>query len=81
VRRARGDLEDQISERKHLGGLAAAAQESPNASEQLLGGERLHQVVVCSGVEPGHPLVDGVPRGQEQHREPEALGADATAYL
>ena len=46
------------------------AQERAQAGQELLERERLDQVVVRAGVEPGDAVVDLVPRGQHQHRRP-----------
>ena len=40
--------------------LEAAAQQSPQAGQQLGQGERFDQIVVGAGIEPGHAVVDGV---------------------
>ena len=60
------------------GGRAAPA-ERPEPGRQLLVGERLDEVVVGAGVEPGHPVADRVARGQHQDRHlgprrPDAAG-------
>ena len=49
----------------------AAAGECPQAGEQLGERERLRQVVVRAGVEPGDPIGDGGAGGQHQHRRPD----------
>ena len=46
----------------------AAADQGPDAGQQLLEGERLAQVVVGPAVEAADPVGTGVAGGQEQHR-------------
>ncbi|CAA9500776.1 MAG: hypothetical protein AVDCRST_MAG13-2235 [uncultured Solirubrobacteraceae bacterium] len=59
----------------------AAAHDRLHAREQLAQGERLDQVVVGSRLEPGHPVVDGVARGQHEDGHLVARGAHAPADL
>jgi D-alanyl-D-alanine carboxypeptidase/D-alanyl-D-alanine-endopeptidase (penicillin-binding protein 4) len=60
-------------------GWLGAAGQRPEARRELFEGERLDEVVVGAGIEPGHPVAHGVARGQHQDRRlapplPEALG-------
>ena len=48
---------------------------------QLAQRERLDQVVVGARVEPRDAVVDGVARGEHQHRRPVAAGAHPAAHL
>ena len=58
-----------VGEAQDVGVRAAgAAQERAQPRMQLLERERLHEVVVRAGVEPGDAVADGVARGQHQHR-------------
>ena len=45
--------------------LALAAEQGPDPGQQLVKGEGLHQIVVRPGVQPGHPVLDGI-LGREQ---------------
>ena len=61
--------------------LGRAAGEGPQAGRQLGEGERLDQVVVGAGVEPGDAVGHGVARGQEQDRGLHAPAAQPAADL
>src|SRR5262249_34865381 len=58
-----------------------AAQQRPDAGEQLVEVERLDHVVVRAGVEPGDAVLDRVARGQHQDRYVGGAGAQPTADL
>src|SRR5450759_1076246 len=49
--------------------------------EQLLVGERLHEVIVGAGVQPGHPVPHRVPRRQHQDRHRVAHPAELPRHL
>ena len=73
-RRAARPVEDQGPEDQFGGGIAAApASERPDARLQFRRCEGLAQVIVRPQVEPPHPVVERVARGQHQHRHPVAL--------
>ena len=59
----------------------APAAERPQPGGQLLVGERLDEVVVRAGVEPGHPVADRVARGEHQDRDLGPGRADAPRDL
>jgi hypothetical protein len=71
-RGARADVEDELAVGDQLVGLVPTAQKCPDAREQLVGCERLDEIVIGPGVEPGDPVRDAVSRRQHQdrHREP-----------
>ena len=52
----RPDVEDEVVEGKQLIRFAAAAQERACPREQLLGCERLDQVVICARIQSGHTV-------------------------
>ena len=54
---------------EHLRDRAAAAQNRPHASHQLLERERLHQVVVSAELETGDAIGHGVTGGEEDDRQ------------
>ena len=53
------------------------AHQGAGASQQLLEGERLAQVIVGAAVQPAHPVADRVARGDEEHGRISALAAIA----
>ena len=55
--------------------------ERAQARQQLGERERLRQVVVGAGVEPGDAILDRVARGQHQHRRPDAALPQPAADL
>jgi hypothetical protein len=57
------------------------ARECAQPRHQLLGRERLDQVVVCAGLQSRHAVGDGVACGQHENRDAVAGGADAAADL
>ena len=61
------------------GVLGPAAQQGPQAGQQLGEGERLDQVVVGPGVEALHPVLDGVPGGEHEDGGVVAGGPHAPA--
>jgi len=64
-----------------LGVVAAAAQEAPQAGEELVEGERLDDVVVGAGVEPAHPVADRVACGEHEDGRPYAALPERAARL
>ena len=54
-------------------------QPGPHAHQQLLEGERLREVVVGAALEAQHLICHLVARGEQHHRHPVALRADASA--
>jgi hypothetical protein len=60
---------------------AATANECPQAREQLGQRERLSQVGVGAGVEPGDAILDGVAGGEHQHGRPHAVVPKPPARL
>ena len=85
TRLPRAAVERQVGEaqrccRPRLGRLGAA-QQRPQPRLELLQRERLDEVVVGAGVQAGDAIVDGVARGQHQHRRAIAGVAQAPADL
>ena len=78
---ARARVERQVGEREQLVAAGRAAQERAQPREQLLERERLDQVVVGAGVEPGDAVVDLVAGGQHQDRRRVPLAAERAAGL
>ena len=50
-----------------VGHAVRAPQQGTQARQQFLEGERLEQVIVGSGIEPAHPVLDRIARGQNHH--------------
>ena len=83
-RLVREAVQPQVLERERrllLVVLARAAQQRAHAREQLAQRERLDEVVVGAGVQPGDAVVDLFARGQHQHRRAVAALAQAPADL
>src|SRR5947207_691627 len=59
----------------------AAPQHRPDPGQHLVQAERLGDVVVAAERETGDPLVDAVPGGQEDHRDPGAARADPADHV
>jgi hypothetical protein len=75
-------IEGEVGEPQHRrprGG--APPQQGANARQELLERERLGQVIVGAEVESRHLVVDGVARGQEEDRTPDALLAERPEHL
>jgi hypothetical protein len=49
--------------------------------DDLLQAERLDHVVVAAGGQPGDAILDGVLRGQEQHRQVGCVGPQPAQHL
>ena len=66
---ARDEVDLQVArlQPKHVR-RPAAAEHRADAREQLGQRERLDQIIVGAQVQPAHPIVDAVARGQDQHR-------------
>ncbi len=58
-----------------------AAGERAQSCQELVERERLGEVVVGAGVEPGDPVVDRVARRQHQHRRPDLVPPKSPARL
>ena len=58
-----------------LTAAAAPAQQGADAGAEFVEVERFHEVIVGAGIECLHPLAHGVARGQDQHRQVVAGGA------
>src|SRR5205085_12202598 len=58
-----GEVEDEIAESQDLLRLSPAPEERPDARDELLGRERLDEVVVGARVEPGDAIRDSVAGG------------------
>ncbi len=77
-------VEREVGEAQHAVAVLRrlrAPQQRAQARLELLQGERLDQVVVGAGVEPRHPIVDGIARGEHQHRRAVAGVAQPAADL
>ena len=75
-------VEAQVGEGQRLAGVfGPAPQQGPQAGEQFGQGERLDQVVVGPGVEPLHPVLDGIPGGQHQDGRVVARRPHPTAHV
>ena len=73
-------VEGQRSERQdRRQGATRPAQESADARQQFLEGERLDEVVVGAAVQAGDLVGRRIPRRQHQHRQREALLAELPA--
>jgi hypothetical protein len=60
---------------------APPPQQRPQARGQFRERKRLHHVVVGAAVEAGHAIVDGIFRGQHQHRERRFTRTDIAQHL
>ena len=79
---AAGRVELERADLEHRRALdRAATGERAQAREQLGERERLGQVVVGAAVQAGDAVLDGVARGEHDHRRPDALLTQATARL
>lgn len=82
---AGGEVHPQVGEGQHIvvgdaacrGRVRAAAQQGPDAGEELVQFEGLDQVVVGPGVEPGDAVADGVAGGEHQDGRGGAGGTQA----
>lgn len=50
-----------------IGAVVVAAHHRAQPREQLVEREWLHEVIVGAQIEPGHPIGDGIARGQHEH--------------
>src|SRR5581483_9269662 len=78
---ARRDVEDEVVEREHGCGLAPAAQQRADPRVQLIGLERLHDVVVGAGVESVDAVCQRIARRQHEDRGREAARAHPATDL
>jgi hypothetical protein len=78
---SRDGVERQVGKAQHRPRFRRAdpTQQRPQASEQLLERKWLRQVVVGTGVEPGDPIAHLVARGQHEHGNVVAGGAQRPA--
>src|ERR1041384_5879716 len=60
-------------------GGRGAPRESADARQQLAKGERLREIVVGAGVQAADAIVDGVARGEHEHRRADAALAQIRA--
>ena len=63
------------NEQLHEESVRWPALERTEPGQQLAEIERLDQVVVGAGVQPGDPVSRGIPRSQHQHRRDRAAAA------
>ncbi len=64
----------RIAPSSREGGVCRAPSERSEPRRNLLVGERLDDVVVGAGIEPGDPVRDAVPRREHQDRDAAAAG-------
>ena len=77
-----GRIEAEISHLQQGGTLGRATpHERAKPREQLGERERLQQVVVGAGIEPGDAILDRIARREHQHRRPDAPLAQSPAHL
>src|SRR6266511_1394455 len=74
-----GDPQPDRGRRRHP--CAGAAEHRPDAGEHLLEAERLGDVVVAADRQPGHLVLGGVPRRQEQHRGSRAARPEPAGHV
>ncbi|MNW00783.1 hypothetical protein D3C71_1963220 [compost metagenome] len=60
---------------QHLGTPDTAPQQGAQACLELVEVERLDQVVIGTGIQAGNAIIEGIPRGKDQHRQAVAAGA------
>ena len=58
-----------------------APQQRAQPGDDLLEAERLGDVVVAAGGQPGDAVLDGVPGGEEQHRHVRVVAAQPAQHL
>ena len=79
--RVAGDVDGEVADAEPLGlGLVVAAQPGAHPGDELLGLERLHDVVVGAGLQ-AHDDVDGVGLGRQHDDRHAGLGPDLAADL
>jgi hypothetical protein len=75
-------VDHEVADRDGAGGeRGAAAEQAPQPRQQLGERERLREVVVGAAVEAGHPVGDGVARGEHEHRRARPAGAQLAAHV
>ncbi len=79
-------VQHQVADDELAVGAAATAAPARRSSaaqpgHDLLQAERLGHVVVAAGGQPGDPVLDGVLRGQEQHRHVRGVRAQPAQHL
>ena len=61
-------VHDQIVQLQNgVAHLALAPEQGPNPGQKLVKRKGLHQIIVRPGVQPGHPVLDGVLGCEQQH--------------
>ncbi len=79
---ARLQVHAQVAQAQHAAAARlVAAHQRARARHQLAQRERLDEVVVGAALEPAHAILDGVARGEHQHRQVGALRAHAAQGL
>jgi hypothetical protein len=63
-----GQVQSQVGVAENVVRGLAAPQQGPDPGQQLTQRERLDQVVIRPRLQPGHPVIDRVPRGEHQDR-------------
>ena len=79
VKLAQIGVEGHVAEREPLSHAGTAAHQRMQPCDELLGRERLDEVVVGADVQPCDPVGDSVARRQHQDRQPESLVAQPPA--
>ena len=78
----RGGIQNQVTRLEHARAFGRCAPgEGAQPGEELREREGLGQIVVGARVEAGDPILDGVARGQHEHRRPAARLTEPPADL
>src|SRR5262245_18818351 len=79
---SRRRIETKVADNELRGPLnIAASRQCAQSGEELGERERLREVVVRPGVEPGDAVLDGVPRCEHQYGRPDTSRTQLTARL